>query len=319
VAGRGLPSAHAGKPEQQRCGLLGLGRSCEDRAVVVTQELEPMLDVARVVFEMRDRQAEFGAEDRARQFGDQLFGGIGRSAEAVLEVAAQAACMTGPVRQFVGKRGVVVIEAGEQVRRRHGHPVGAELVISFIALVTQCCRNRGKERIQLGFAAFRLDQLEPGGRAKPFGQTLYLVGVEHGIGLEDAADFVGPLAGVGRFHLLGVALVENGDRRLFTLADLGAERLRLIVCHPVGRGVTAHVGDHPQPEHVHAAIGNAASAQRPRPRHSAPGFDPRLGSGLEPGDDLLGNAGGGRQSAAVRLAVGHDGSPVRQTGNIAGQ
>jgi hypothetical protein len=29
-----------------------------------------------------------------------------------------------------------------------------------------------------------------------------------------------------------------------------------------GKAIAAHVGDHPQPEHIYAAIGNTASAQR---------------------------------------------------------
>jgi hypothetical protein len=38
-----------------------------------------------------DRQAQLGAEHRARELGDQLFGGVGRGAEPVLEIAVEAA------------------------------------------------------------------------------------------------------------------------------------------------------------------------------------------------------------------------------------
>ncbi len=57
--------------------------------------------------------------------------------------------------------------------------------------------------------------------------------------LEHSARFVGLLAGIGRFNLLGVALVEDCNGRLLALADLRAERFGLIVGHPERRGVPA--------------------------------------------------------------------------------
>ena len=51
-----------------------------------------------------------------------------------------------------------MVEAPEQMRRRHGHPVLDGLVIGFAALVAQIDRDRGKERVELRLAAFRLDQ-----------------------------------------------------------------------------------------------------------------------------------------------------------------
>jgi len=88
-------------------------------------------------------------------------------------------------------------------------------------------------------------------------EAIALVSVEHGIGLEHA-----PVLGVsfafGVFDLLGVALVEDRDGRLFALADLSAKFLALAVGHPVWRGEAAAIGHHPQPEGVHAAIGRTA-------------------------------------------------------------
>jgi len=75
------------------------------------------------------------------------------------------------------------------------------------------------------------------------------------------------------------------------------------------RWVAAHIGDHPEPEHVHAAVRNPASPQGPGDRDTAPRLDPRLRAGFQTGDDFLGDARGGRHAAALPLAIGHDGSP----------
>src|SRR3546814_2231002 len=52
------------KLQQQARSFFGLGRSGQDGAVVILQQLEPMLDVARVAVEMRDRQPQLGAQER---------------------------------------------------------------------------------------------------------------------------------------------------------------------------------------------------------------------------------------------------------------
>ena len=57
-----------------------------------------MLDIACVAVEMRDRQAQLSTQHGAREFGDQFLGGIGRRAEAVLQIAPETAGMTRPVR-----------------------------------------------------------------------------------------------------------------------------------------------------------------------------------------------------------------------------
>ena len=85
------------------------------------------------------------------------------------------------------------------------------------------------------------------------GEAVALVGIEHGISLEDAPVF-GVSFAFGVLDLLGVALVEDRDGRFLTLADLPSDRLALAIGHPVGRGVATAVGYHPQPEGVHTAI-----------------------------------------------------------------
>ena len=72
------------KLKKQAGGLLCLGRSGEDRALVRFKDLEPGCDVAGVMVEVGDRKAQFSTEDGRAQFGDQFFGSIGVAAEAVL-------------------------------------------------------------------------------------------------------------------------------------------------------------------------------------------------------------------------------------------
>ena len=202
-----------------------------------------------------------------------------------------------------------MVKALEQMRGRHGDSVRAGLVIGFAALVTQIDRDRGEERVEFRLAAFRLDQIERGNRMEPFGQALDLVGIEHRIGLQHPARFVRLLAGVGGFDLLSIALVEDCDGRLRAFTDLRPQALGLIIGHPIGRGVAAHIRDHPQPEHVHAAVRNPAGPQGTGDRDTAPRLDPRLRACFQTGDDFLGDARGGRHAAALPLAIGHDGSP----------
>jgi hypothetical protein len=167
--------------------------------------------------------------------------------------------------------------------------------------VAQIDGDGGEEGVEFGLAPFRLDQLQRCSRMEALGQTFDLIGIEDRIGLEHPAGLVGLFAGIGGFHLLGVALVEDRDGRLLALADLGAERFGLVVGHPERRGVAAHVGDHPQPEHIHAAVRNPAGPQGPRNGHAAPRLDPRLRAGFQTRDDFLGDAGSGRQAAALPL------------------
>src|SRR3546814_15815341 len=71
----------------------------------------------------------------------------------------------------------------------------------------------------------------------------------------------------------------------------------------------SHVSDHPEPEHVHTAVRNPAGPQGSGDRDTAPRLDPRLRARFQTGDDFLGDTGGGRQAAALPLAIGHDRSP----------
>lgn len=51
----------------------------------------------------------------------------------------------GIMRQLVRERRVIVVEAREEMRGRHCHPVSHWLIIGFVALMPQHDRNIGKE------------------------------------------------------------------------------------------------------------------------------------------------------------------------------
>ncbi len=138
----------------------------------------------------------------------------------------------GIMRQLVGERGIVVVEAGKQAGRRHRHAISSRFVVSLAALVAQIDGDGGEEGIKFGLAPFRLDQLQGCSRMEALWQAFDLIGIEDRIGFQHSAGFVGLFAGIGGFHLFGVAFVEDRDGRLLTLANLGAERLGLVVGHP---------------------------------------------------------------------------------------
>ena len=129
------------------------------------------------------------------------------------------------MRELVRKRRIVMIEAGKQVRRRHGDAVGSRLVVGLIPLMTEHCRERSKEGVELLLAAFGLDEIKRCGRVEALRKILDLIGVEDRIGLQDAAGFLAGLPGIGGLDLLGIALVEDRDGGFFTLAHLRAKFL----------------------------------------------------------------------------------------------
>ena len=74
-------------------GLRGGRRGGEDRVIVLGEKLDPSGDVSGVLAVVID--AELRADERGRQLGDELLGGIGAIAEAPAEAAIE------PVRRAV--------------------------------------------------------------------------------------------------------------------------------------------------------------------------------------------------------------------------
>ncbi len=90
----------------------------------------------------------------------------------------------------------------------------------------QVSADLGEKGIKPLFASFGLQRGNEWFGMIECREAVALVGIEHGIGLEDA-----PVLGVGFafgvLDLLGVALVKNRYGRFLTLADLSAELLAL--------------------------------------------------------------------------------------------
>jgi hypothetical protein len=95
-----------------------------------------MRDVARVMIEMRDREAEFGAQDRGGQLRDEFLGCVGSASEPALEVSPEPRGVSGRVRELVCEGCVVVVIAVEQRRLRQRDPIGDRFVIGFGSLVS---------------------------------------------------------------------------------------------------------------------------------------------------------------------------------------
>ena len=104
-----------------------------------------MLDIARMAIQVCDWQTEFSAKHSARKFGNEFLGSVSCRTKSILEIAVEATGMAGPMRQLVRERRVIVVEAREEMRGRHCHPVSHWLIIGFVALMPQHGRNTGKE------------------------------------------------------------------------------------------------------------------------------------------------------------------------------
>ena len=94
-----------------------------------------MLDIARMAIEVSDWQTEFSAKHCARKFGNEFLSSVSCRTKSILEIAVEATGMAGPMRQLVRERRVIVVEAREEMRGRHCHPVSHGLIIGFVALM----------------------------------------------------------------------------------------------------------------------------------------------------------------------------------------
>ena len=132
------------------------------------------------------------------------------------------------------------------------------------------------------------------------GQVFALLGVEHGVALEErdrAFGFLALVVGVGADDAVGI----DDQLAMFALAHIAAERQSLAEGEPVRRLIAGDHRGHPQHDGVDALIGNAVVAQRAHDAsfHVAgvPGPVPRPHALFEIGDDLSGDA-------AVKIAAG---------------
>ncbi len=140
----------------------------------------------------------------------------------------------GIMRQLMGKRRIVMVKSLEQRGRRHGDAVADRLVIGFATLVPQLRIDLRKECIELMLSPGGFYRLHERCWSVHGRKVIALVSIEDCVGFENAACLC-LFAAVGRFHLLVVGLVEDGDARLLAFSHLSAEFCALAVGHSVRR------------------------------------------------------------------------------------
>ena len=100
--GRSLPGRL--KLVQKVAGALCMGGGLKDRALVIAQDCQSILDVGRVLFARLRRELKARAQEGSAQFRDQLFGRVAFVAKALAaEVAIESRGMASPVHGFMSK------------------------------------------------------------------------------------------------------------------------------------------------------------------------------------------------------------------------
>ena len=105
----------------------------EDQPLVVTQRLQPALDITGVLQPCRETAVRAG-EGRAH-LGDQFLEGVGINAMPLPQWPMTAARCAGPVRQLMQCRAVVIRSCGEPRSGRQLDHVGTGPVVRLIAAV----------------------------------------------------------------------------------------------------------------------------------------------------------------------------------------
>jgi len=82
------------KRRKKRCGFGGLRRGGENRLLVGFQDLQPVIEVLRVIDARLVGDPQIGAKERGAEFGDKLLHGVGVVAETLSELAIAARLMT---------------------------------------------------------------------------------------------------------------------------------------------------------------------------------------------------------------------------------
>ena len=100
---------------EKRCGFGGFRRGGENRFFVGLKDGKPRREILRVIRARLIGDAEFGAEKRGTEFGDQLLDCVGVIAETLAELAVAACGFARPVRQLVKDCRIVAASAGELV------------------------------------------------------------------------------------------------------------------------------------------------------------------------------------------------------------
>lgn len=111
--------------------LGGLTRCGKDRLLIGLEDLEPVLDVGRVIGTGLQRDPKVGTKERSTQLGHELFDGICVITEAFSKPTIAAFGAAGPMGQLMQERRVVALggtaglRPGEAIFFRHLDVVAA--------------------------------------------------------------------------------------------------------------------------------------------------------------------------------------------------
>ena len=126
---------------------LGLGGGGEDCPLVVAQDLQPALHIGGVIRPGLRGEGQVGAEEGRAQLGNQLLGCICLLAESAFQIPCASAGVPGPMRHFMGERGVVADRVGEGREGRHLDAVLDRAVEGPVSAVLDGSAKSGKERL----------------------------------------------------------------------------------------------------------------------------------------------------------------------------
>src|SRR5271166_6289045 len=241
----------------------------------------------------RVADAEIGAKESGSEFPDKLLDRVGVIAEALAELAIAAALDARPVRQLV-KQGRIV-----GLGRRAGGGADKGLAQRQMYLV-------GRATIEGAASAVMDDRAGCGDKSLGAFDRLNGVGGKLGQGRGGVAfDLLGGKDGrcarkkAGACLVLAALVGGNGDlfvendvRGLLALPDLRAGFAPLLVGAPGAGLVALGVGGGPESKDVHAAIGllrRDIGGPHDVAGGPVPGQAEFAGSGLDRGDDLVGD------------------------------
>ena len=200
---------------QKLTGALGMGGGGEDRPAIIAQNLKPGGDIGRVVLAILKRNPEIGAEKRSPEFRDQLFAGIGAVGKALLpEIPIQAGFVARPVDALMPERRVIGRRIAEGLEGRDHDLIRTRRIISASAFMTYGSAKMGEKGLSLGNAIIRIARLARSLRLReePLRQTVDLLDVEDGVGLQKRND-AGLALGRAFARLRAQHLVGIDDRR----------------------------------------------------------------------------------------------------------
>src|SRR5664280_3636750 len=125
--------------------LRRLARGREDRAVVVTQQVEPVIDVPGVA--QLAGYAEMGAEERGGELRHHFLGGIRACAEASREITVETGLVSRPMTEFVQRRCIVGFDRFERAGRRQIDEIERRNETGLVAAVLDAGVRRRDERL----------------------------------------------------------------------------------------------------------------------------------------------------------------------------